>query len=73
VSSRRDIQSHALDTGLLQADTSSISDIQVPIGAVRDTWPPAVGSTLDRLLAATPSDRFPDTAHLVVALSTLPA
>ena len=50
-----------------------VSDTQVPTSAVRDSWPPAVGTTLDRLLAAKPSERFPDTAHLVEALSTLSA
>ena len=50
-----------------------VSDTQVPTSAVRDSRPPAVGTTLDRLLAAKPSERFPDTAHLVEALSTLSA
>ena len=50
-----------------------VSDTQVPIGAVRDEWPTPVADTLDRLLAPAPSERFPDTAHLVAALSTLSA
>jgi len=49
----------------------ALTDTPVPIDAMRDALPPDVGVTLDRLLAKTPSDRFPDAAHLVDALSTL--
>jgi eukaryotic-like serine/threonine-protein kinase len=51
----------------------TVTDTPVPIGTVRDALPPDVGVTLDRLLAKAPSARFPDAAHLVEALSTLPA
>ena len=49
----------------------TLTDTPVPIGTMRDGMPPDVGVTLDKLLAKTPSERFPDAAHLVDALSSL--
>ena len=51
----------------------TLTDTPVPIGVVRDALPPAVGFALDKLLAKAPSERFPDAAHLVDALSLLSA
>ena len=49
----------------------TLTDTPAPIGVMRDGMPPDVGVTLDRLLAKAPSERYPDAAHLVAALSTL--
>ena len=51
----------------------TLTDTPVPIGLMRDGMPPDVGVTLDKLLAKTPSERFPDAAHLADALSSLHA
>ena len=50
----------------------TVTDTPVPIMKVRESLPSDVGVTLDRLLAKTPSARFPDAAHLVDALVALP-
>ena len=49
----------------------TVYEAPVPITAIRDTLPPDVDVTLDRLLAKAPSARFPDAAHVVDALSTM--
>ena len=49
----------------------TVTETPVPITAIRDTMPPDLDVTLDRLLAKTPSARYPDAAHLVDALSTI--
>jgi serine/threonine protein kinase len=49
----------------------TVTEMPVPITGVRDTLPPDVDVTLDRLLAKAPAARYPDAAHLVDALSTL--
>jgi serine/threonine-protein kinase len=51
----------------------TLKETPVPIAARRDAVPADVGETLDRLLAKSPSGRFPDAAHVVEALSTLDA
>ena len=49
----------------------TVTETPVPITAIRDTMPPDLDVTLDRLLAKPPSARYPDAAHLVDALSTI--
>jgi serine/threonine-protein kinase len=49
----------------------TVYETPVPVTAIRDTLPPEVDVTLDRLLAKAPSARYPDAAHLVDALSAL--
>ena len=51
----------------------TVTDSPVPIGKVRDTLPSDVGVALDRMLAKSPSARFPDAAHVVEALATITA
>lgn len=49
----------------------TVYDAPAPIRAVRDTLPPDVDVTIDRLLAKAPSARYPDAAHLDDALAAL--
>ena len=51
----------------------TVTDTPAPITTVRESLPSDVAVTLDRLLAKTPAARYPDAAHLVDALATLPA
>ena len=49
----------------------TLTETPVPVTTIRDTLPPDVDVTLDRLLAKAPAARYPDAAQLVDALSAL--
>ena len=49
----------------------TVTATAVPVTTIRDTLPPDVDVTLDRLLAKAPAARYPDAANLVEALAAL--
>ena len=49
----------------------TVTAMAVPVTTIRDTLPPDVDVTLDRLLAKAPAARYPDAANLVEALAAL--